>query len=210
MHHILYIFTAFILLSPHCKGQHADVHHSLRDIREVGMMVLPQGHISIRVNTNVNHFFCSLEGQEFQNNLPVKIREKGDSLLFEDFHLPLKVIAFDCGPRLRTKEFRTLLEHEKHPWIKLSILELHIDSQHQRKQALISIGIHGKKITRRVHLDWTGDHHLDNIKGECDLLLSDFDIAPPVKAMGLIKVRNEIRISFDLQLRTAPSAYTVE
>ena len=118
--------------------------------------------------------------------------------------LTVLISRFDCGLRPMTKDLRETLKGKQFPEITFNLISASTDGQGSNGvgstvTAIGDLTIAGQ--TRRV--DMTGSLSLDDhghyqVSGSRQLLLTDFGMDPPTKMLGLIKVRNEIDVFFDL------------
>jgi len=121
----------------------------------------------------------------------------------------LKVVSFDCGHRIMNRDFHQALGGEKSPYIEIKLLEARPLTSTQRTQngkirIEISIKINGRVKNTDLVVEYsTSDHLSYSIVGSKNLKMSDFGIDPPSPALGLVKVRDQVTINFNLQVDTA-------
>ena len=142
------------------------------------------GTVRIEVRTNVNKFTCSCDEdsfvcKEFDANQKV---------------LKLPVASFSCPKRMIEKDLVELFEAEKYPYISIEILDY--KEYHGSISAEIKITI--KKLSKvyELQLGETYDSEGFYITGSQLLDLTDYHIEPPVKALGLVKVKPVVAIEF--------------
>lgn len=142
------------------------------------------GQVNIEVKTNVNSFTCfcdeaSFVCQEFAATQKV---------------LKLPVTAFHCPKRMIEKDLVELFEAEKYPYISIEILNY--KENHGSITAEIEITIKKKARVYYLKLGETYDSEGFYITGSQSLDLTDYEIEPPVKALGLLKVKPVVNIEF--------------
>ncbi|MDR7128570.1 hypothetical protein J2X69_000902 [Algoriphagus sp. 4150] len=159
--------------------------------------------IEISGSTNISSFRC--ESKEYQ----------GGDILTETYfpsrdmsewsgEITLKTVNFDCFNALMTIDFRETLQMEKHPTIGVRFLKMTKESENINQENLrgeVEITLAGvSKIypISCVFLAKNGEKAL--LTGERKLAFTDFEIDPPVKLLGTIKVRDSIEVSFGLVL----------
>lgn len=142
------------------------------------------GVVAIEVKTNVNSFTCSCDETSF---------------VCQDFTAVQKVLKlpvenFDCPKRMIEKDLVELFEAEKYPYISIEILDY--KEYHGSISAEIKITI--KKVSKvyELQLGETYDSEGFYITGSQLLDLTDYHIEPPVKALGLVKVKPVVAIEF--------------
>jgi len=116
--------------------------------------------------------------------------------------LKLGIKNFDCGRRGINRDFRNSLKSDEYPTIDLKLLSFApSDSLLEEVNVLISLAGAEKKYI----LEFTSSYSSDGIvkiEGEQKLAMSDFNIDPPRALFGLIKVQDELTITFTLFLKT--------
>jgi polyisoprenoid-binding protein YceI len=115
------------------------------------------------------------------------------------------VQAFDCGRRRMTEDLQETLKMEAHPEIRFELVDASVGAPTDtsgRWRAIRVLGtltIAGTK--RLVNLEARG-HALDDnrfrVRGCRAIRMTDFNIEPPTKAFGIIKVKDRVEVQFDL------------
>ncbi|SHJ05838.1 YceI-like domain-containing protein [Mesonia phycicola] len=142
------------------------------------------GMVEIKVETNVNQFTCLCEEISFI------CAEFNDN----DKVLKLPVSSFSCPKRLIEKDLVELFEAEKYPHISIEILE-YTETQ-KNFSAEIKITIKETEKVYQLLLSKTYYNGVDYFTGKQSLNLTDYYIEPPVKALGLVKVKPIVNIEF--------------
>ncbi|MBW2962137.1 YceI family protein [Mesonia aestuariivivens] len=144
------------------------------------------GIVNIEVRTNVNKFNCSC---------------KEESFICQEFTaqekvLKLPVASFDCPKRMIEKDLIELFEAEKYPHIAIEILNY----TESNGAITASIKITVKKTAKvyQLQLGETYDSEAFYFTGTQELDLTDYHIEPPVKALGLVKVKPVVTIEFKI------------
>lgn len=121
------------------------------------------------------------------------------------------VRAFDCGNARMTTDLQEALKMEDHPNITFELVHatvgtpLDTSGTWRRIRVLGTLTIAGTK--RLVNLEARGhtiDRHRFRVRGCRALRMTHFNIDPPTKAFGLIKVKDRVVVQFDL-LAFAPA-----
>lgn len=165
----------------------------------------------INGKTNVNSFDCEYEDQStFKDNSFYGVVEKG-KIDFQDAILNIPVSSISCGNKLMNSDLYSLLKSEEYPHIKVHFLSANWDVQALWNNDLakndvighfdVIITIAGVSRSERVEIHRS---EIDQRKfilatsGEVNMNLLDFNIDPPVKFLGMVKVEENINLELDL------------
>lgn len=166
-------------------------------------------YLQINGTTNVNTFQC---GSDYESGSDM-IRERWDpySEKWEIYgSVFIEVETFDCRNRIMNNDFRSTLKHNEYPEIKIEFLnlkEVQEQKNTRKAQGYVKITLAGKsrEYFLSSELEFLDDHY-SILRGEQTFRFSDFGLEPPQKGFGLVKVNDEIQVSFDLILEQ--TAYT--
>ena len=122
----------------------------------------------------------------------------------------LKVAEFDCDNSLMTKEFQETLKGKEFPTIKMSLLQLIFQHEDHIMGGEVNIKTHMKVVAAgvpkeylvRTKRSFDAERNTVIFRGKFSVKIEDFDITPPVKAFGMVKVNSELVISYDLRFNT--------
>ena len=165
--------------------------------------ILPQSQLLISGDTNISEFSCNFESRMLPSNCAVTFSEKGNVIVFRNAILVLNNRGFDCGNKQINKDFHALLQTGEHPSIILELKEISL------KTATTAVA--------RVNIKIAGEEKLYELpvkllttpatcfEGKLQLDINDFGLEPPKKAFGLIKVKEDIGISFNLMVADQPN-----
>mgnify|MGYP006292190747 FL=1 len=127
----------------------------------------------------------------------------------ERYEVMIPVKQFRATNRMVYKDFLDLLQVEKHPEIVLIIPDEEFYSLYNPGSVVpTKVGIRVAGVTRfyrircRVIPCVPGDLV---ITGEKSLKLTDFKLEPPVKSLGMIRVKNELIVNFEFRLPQPPN-----
>lgn len=168
--------------------------------RETKVRVAPDSEVLISGTTNVNEFTCKYNLEELELPIRLAYDDKAEQIQFSNAQLKLANDCFDCGGKAINKDFRDLLQTEKHPQVELRLL--YVDPPKQENQQ-IGVGMEIKiaGVTRnyktQLYCEQQGNICVD---GTIALKLTDFGLEPPRKALGIIKVHDEIKVRIALRL----------
>jgi len=118
--------------------------------------------------------------------------------------IPVK--EFNCTNRLAYEDLQTLLKAEHYPNLEIKIphnLSIKYDTDDSAILKGVSITVAG--VSKQFDISCKIDK-VDNAKqilnGTTRIKLTDLEIVPPVRLLGLVKVYNEIIIDFELCLKS--------
>ncbi|MDN3596230.1 YceI family protein [Zunongwangia endophytica] len=159
------------------------------------LKISKNSRLYITGDTNINSFNCKFNSDELPDHLKVIYNKQQNALTFKNTTLKLNSKAFDCGSRPINKDFEALMKAEKFPYILLNLKKLQFKNL---KSAEITIEINIAGVTKQFEVPVQIDQTTSNYKGTILLNINDFKLEPPKKVFGLIKVKEEIQIEFDL------------
>lgn len=153
-----------------------------------------ENYVSIKGSSNVNEF-------ELINTNP-SVQETSEALSRNGISqkIQIKVDGF-TGPNERMiEDFKEMMEAKKHPFITIRIEQKELADFDETtgltnfKTEIEIAGVsHEYIVPCRVESNLDGGYELD---GSFELKLTDFEIEPPQKLMGLVKVKNKVFVNF--------------
>jgi polyisoprenoid-binding protein YceI len=115
------------------------------------------------------------------------------------------VEAFDCGKRQMTRDLQDALKMENHPEIRFELIHATVGppldtlGHWRRVDVLGALTIAGtKRLTRLETAGRALDANRFRVRGCHPIRMTYFNIDPPTKAFGLIRVDNRVRVQFDV------------
>lgn len=192
----------------------------------VGLLLLPgAGHAQdkrltlhsksefrIQGDATVRHFTCAAERVDGYARFPAARDTLPDTVPEQQTEVVVRVPvrAFDCGNDRMTRDLQETLNMEDHPEIRFELIHATVgaptDSARQWRtvNAIGALSISGTK--RVVRLEAAG-HALDanhfRLRGCTPLRMTHFNVDPPSKVFGLIKVKDRVEAQFDLLAYTS-------
>ncbi len=160
----------------------------------------PSGFIDITVSSNIDKQF-------FQYNLMQKclsVSEETETGKAGIFRIIIPVKEFECFNRSAYDDFVTLLKAEQYPFLEINILRYPgIKYDIGETVILKGVSITAAGVSNRYDINCTiekADNKNQLLNGAIRIRLTDFAIVPPVKLLGLIKVKDEVIINFEFCL----------
>lgn len=150
-------------------------------------LVIHHKQFTVEGNTSVGRFECHY------------LLSSRDTLFFNSHRqartssVSIPVRAFSCGNFLLNHDFRKTLRAKEFPNITIDFLR--IKPHKNGFNCDVRIHLAGKTKTYRQVRLWS--EHGDLI-GEMNIQFSDFDLTPPKKAAGIVRVNEEIRLRLRL------------
>ncbi len=158
--------------------------------------ILPDSQLTITGETNINEFLCAFNTSLIPNTKNIKFKGNPEEIHFENAILKLDNQGFDCGNKAINKDFQTLIKSSEYPEIQLELRELFFETPRQAI-ALLRISIAGKQKDYKVPVVIKENPGIQ-YAGKLNLDINDFELAPPKKIFGLIVVKEDIEINFNL------------
>lgn len=164
--------------------------------------------IEIIGTTNVSSFLCASNEYEGKEILTESVAPDGNST-FWNGEITLKSQNFDCFNSMMTKDFLKTINSEEYPHIHVKFLNLIKESENINQENLrgeVEITLAGVSRTYPItclFLAKNGKKAL--LSGERKLHFTEFEIEPPVKFLGAIKVNNILGVNFSLVLEEKQS-----
>jgi hypothetical protein len=156
--------------------------------------------VKIDGSTNMNTF--SLHFNQLLNCIPgAQSATSGDSdnQGLSRFEIPVR--AIQGNPPMLVADFRSMLNVSQYPTI---IIEMDTNELER-----LRMGDQGRKINFSITMNGIrryysgsgtvnkyGEEGSASLTGQISILLSDFSLEPPRKMLGIIKVKDEVNISF--------------
>ena len=160
--------------------------------------------INITGKSNVRPFSCKTSTIYEHDTLDIRYMNEDNIYRFENVVIEIDLNGFDCGNPFVDKDFGKLLQKDKYPTLKIYLKQITLD------ETLAGINLSGIadleiEIAGIIkHYDMKFNSSIINgkglVEGELELNISDFNLTPPKKLLGLIKVSEEILIEFRYQI----------
>lgn len=174
-----------------------------RERKYVTIVIEKGSKLKILGTTNVNTFSCGYQGEITTDTLNINMLRDEDSILLDDAAFSVEVAQFDCGQPVMNKDFRNLLQHEQYPYLTIDIMSLSLPHQTQSQYeaiAQVRISIAGEEEMYEVPVRLEEEKGEQYYTGKQAINITDFELAPPKKFLGMIVVDEEVVIDFRLNL----------
>ncbi|MCB0521340.1 MAG: YceI family protein [Lewinellaceae bacterium] len=167
--------------------------------------------IKLEGSTNFDLFYCKCAKSFAPQSFALELDDSAPhTLSFQNTSLRIPVVHLDCGNPLMNKEMFKALNGKRHPDILIELVKiwqpeinfLDIGKAQLALRALVRLSINGQ-----CHEYWLLIHARQlassqyRFQGTKTLCMSEFGIAPPTAMLGIVKVKDEIKIDLDLEVR---------
>lgn len=165
--------------------------------------VSEDSRLEIEGTTNVSRYNCALVDYSGADVL-IQNDQSGVGTMSWAGEIVMKANNFDCHNPMMTKDFMKTVQAETYPEIKIRFLELtgsDIPAEREAFYGKVDITLAG--MTKRFPLSCqlvSLNKDTKKLIGSQSFKFSDFGIDPPVKFMGAVRVRDEIKVNFELFL----------
>ena len=151
------------------------------------VQISPKSTLCVEGKTNVNRFRCDFDVATINDEVLVSYVVKPEQVLeFSNAKLVLSNNCFDCGNKGMNKDFYELLKSDAYPQIILTLKTLDLKtSKDNMVEASVNIEMAGTDNTynTQVFVDRGSGY---GVSGELNLNISDFDLEPPQKMLGMM------------------------
>lgn len=173
--------------------------HAQNGFHEKRVTILPSSGLSITGDTNINKFQCVFNTAYLKEAQKIYYSRKDSIMNFRSAILVLNTNGFDCGNKGINQDFHDLIKSDQYPEILLEINQVRLRTK-EFGVAKICITMAGKQKYYDVPIN-IKDGTIAQFQGELELNIKDFNLEPPKKLFGIIVVKDEIEINFDLRVK---------
>lgn len=163
-----------------------------------------ESQLTIEASTNVNDFTCKFEYSNGTDTLRYIDHRSTRELRFTRGRITVPIRRFNCGARPISKDFWKALKSETHPNLEIIFVSLQ-DLAFKGESSIngvVDITLAGcttrYTICYQAAVKPNGNVFLE---GAHTVKLSDFGMVAPQKMKGLIKVKERLKVKFNLVLK---------
>lgn len=160
-------------------------------------------NLSIEGRSNVSSFRCDVI--EYLRVDTIFFYKGDQQICTTKGGLTVNIKGFDCHQKYITTDLRKTLKAEEFPFLKIDLLSIGnftAGTANQKIKGWVTIQL--AHVTKTIEVNYTvqtGNNGILHLYGSQQVLFSDFGLTPPHKLAGLIKVEEELNVSFRLILR---------
>lgn len=162
--------------------------------------------ITIKGSSNVNTFGCSSSGNFKSETLHGTI--KPNQSIEMKGSVTIDIHSIDCNNRILTNDLRKTLKAEEYPNMKIhfkSLERIPIASDGEDfVGGNVIIELAGTKKSFYLRYSFVQTKEGITLSGSRAFSFADFDLSPPQKAGGLIKVKDDFDVAFTLVIKDLP------
>jgi hypothetical protein len=160
---------------------------------------------SLRINgsSNINSFTCDVKEYLREDTLWCMQNDKNGKYVFtSNSMLRLDIRKFDCHHKYITADFRKMVKADVYPTLMIRFLSLDPIRHGSTVKGQVLVELAGKKkimdVVSQCEQLASGQMHLT---GTRSMRFPDFELEPPKKIGGLIRIREDIDVQFNLYFR---------
>ncbi|MCS3798141.1 hypothetical protein [Niastella sp. OAS944] len=157
--------------------------------------------LNIEGRSNLSPFCCEVTKYLEADTLQYIKNETTRQFVFNNSRLNVNINDFDCHQRIITNDFRKTLKADQNRFLKIQFICLDAFDVHnpQIVRGKVEIQLAGQiKCTTIDFRTSTTSTGLIQMNGTKALLFSEFNLTPPKKFAGIIKIKEEITVHFQL------------
>ena len=162
--------------------------------------------LNIQGETNINTFQCDVTEYLRSDTLCYLRNDESKKLNFTASYLVIEVKRFDCHSKFITEDFRGALKAEQNPTLKIALISVDQfapNCTNQPVKGIVDISL--ARVVKRAEINYIAKALPGNriqLSGSHVFLFSDFGLKPPRKLAGLIRTKDEIKVTFQLFFRS--------
>lgn len=182
-----------VLLSSFKTADKAKIRYSRWVISENSSLI-------INGNTNINKFSCAI--LQYPKTDTVIVSQDKTSKIILSGLLNLEVKNFDCNSMMMTRQLRRTLQDDKFPLLRIKFLSLKEIPEQGRNfiKGNVEIVIAGVAKRFEICYQLKLKNNTMELTGLQPINFSDFNLVPPKKLGKLIQVKNQLMVTFFLQM----------
>ena len=166
--------------------------------------VQQNSNLNVHGSSNVNRFSCTIKSIGLCDTLNVT-GTPGSSVALKGC-IKMDVMSFDCHNGLIQKDLRKTLKAEEYPKMTIRFLSLKkmptLTHQLEHITGWVEVELAGAKKVMEINYAFqTNTAGQILLNGGRKFRFSDFSLEPPRKMAGLVKIRDEFDVQFQLVLK---------
>ena len=170
-------------------------------VKDQGWVIGPETKLVIHGQTNVNSFQCRMNVYNQRDTLGYYMDDDQCMIFFKENQMKIPVINFDCGSKMINNDFYEVLKKDQYPFVTIQFVALERWTGNTKVGGTVYITLAGVTKPFIIHYQINSTPKFLLLKGRQKINFSDFNLLPPEKMFGMIKVQDGLEIEFDLVLR---------
>ncbi len=161
--------------------------------------------LRIQGRSNINSFGCDIIGYYQTDTISCSDDSSSNKIVALKGCLKIDVLNFDCHNKLITCDLRKTLKADKYPTLVIRFLSLERfpDLQNNKDYLKGWVEINLAGICKRFQINYSfipSGSSTIRLNGSREFYFSDFKLTPPKKLAGLIKIKDNFSVDFQLVL----------
>lgn len=170
--------------------------------KEKGWVIGPETKMVIHGHTNINSFQCKMDCYHQLDTLGYSTDDDQCMIFFKENLMKIPVINFDCGSKMINTDFYDVLNKDRFPDINIQFVALERWTGNTDVGGTVFITLAGVTKPFIIHYQINSTTKVLLLKGRQKICFSDFNLSPPEKMFGMIKVQDNLEVEFDIALRS--------
>lgn len=160
--------------------------------------------LEVAGKTNVNSFTCNIS--QYNDRDTIAFFGESNKAIKLNGDLTMDILSFDCHSSMVNKDMQKTLKADVYPQLKIRFLTLQnmplLQQKSEQVKGWLEVELAG--VVKRIEMIYTiskvGNSFIQ-MSGSRTFNFSDFKLSPPQKFAGLIKIKDEFNVNFQLVLR---------
>ena len=163
--------------------------------------------LSVTGKSNINTFTCEIAGYSGNDTLTIISDGSGGSVKLNG-GLHVTVSQFNCHNKMITGDLRKTLKAKDHPFLKVRFLSLErapmLNQNAEVIKGWVEVELAGVKKVMQIPFEFgRNSTTITTMTGEKIFCFTDFQLSPPTKMAGTVKIKDEFTVDFRLKLKLA-------
>ncbi len=193
LYFILFILTGIIISWKGSSG-----------VGKIKWIVLNNGSLHVNGSTNINNFSCIVADDRPFDTLTCVTNK--DASVTMNGEISLDIYNFDCHNPLMTADLRKTLKAKEFPKMKIQFLSLNkypeMKGVQENINGQVKIELSGVIKSYEVNYKFIlDDKKVLQLIGNRRVNFSDFNLTPPRKLGGIIRVNDVLDVEFNLKIK---------
>ena len=176
-----------------------------RSEKPVKWIIEKTSTLRIDGKSNVNSFTCDIEEYNHKDTIISSSYTASQPVTLSG-SLKLEIVKFNCHSTFITRDFRKTLKADEYPEMIIRFLNIESMPELKEKSELIRgfVEVEVAGVTKQIEINYSfskTDNDLVQLNGEKSFRFSDFNLKPPKKFAGIIRIKDDFKVSFQLMLR---------
>lgn len=182
---------------------------------DLAYRIAPSSSIEVTGLTNFDSFTCKCSQIFSLQKCTIEVPDQEErSTLFHATLLQIPIKSLDCGNPIMNHQLQRSLNADQFPNISIELRKAAWEKNGRpwesdaggKIQALVQVSLNGQNHDYWLEISGRKTGNLRyHCSGEKTLRMTDFEIKPPTAMMGLVKVKDEIKICLDLEISLLPN-----